>query len=104
MIEINLKNKTIIFDSTEERALWDTFNKFLRDKNLATSTFQPIKYKVTKVFGSDIYGAQTGILPMHRTIRINRNTLFVSASIYRKEALGGVIESSYKCEKADRGF
>lgn len=102
--EISLKNKTISLDSIEERVLWDQFNRFLRSKDLQTFPFQPVDYKITKISGPYIFGTQVGLFPMHGSIKINRNTLFLTASLYRRNVQGSVFESSYKCERTNQGF
>jgi len=102
-VEIDFKNKKITFDSLDERAGWDDFVKFMRTINPKVSTYKPLLYNITEITDSEIVGIEDGFA-FHGKIGVNRNSLIITAYIYRKDTPGGPVASSYRCQKSKQAF
>lgn len=112
-LEIDFGNKKILVDNHLERQSWEKFNQ-MRSRNYqqavkekdergmkiyAPSPYKPREYSIDTETDSEVT-ANPGF-PVRGELKINRNTLVA----YLNDHVGGALnESSYQCEKIEKGF
>lgn len=112
-LEIDLKEKTVIFDSHDVREKWEHLNQMklkkyqqsvdandeLGKKWWAPAPYEPTRYEISSVSKNEVTAKHP--FPIKGMLKVNRNTLIAYRSIVSPS---GFEEASFKFKKVTKGF